>query len=93
MGARRVPQRTCVACRGVGAKPELLRVVRTPAGEVRVDPSGKAPGRGAYVHRDPGCARRALARGGRALARTLRRGLGADEVVRLGQEIERELGS
>lgn len=39
----------CVACREMRAKREMMRVVRTPSGEVRVDPTGKAAGRGAYV--------------------------------------------
>lgn len=43
------PQRTCVACREVENKQDLIRIVRTPEG-VFVDPSGKLPGRGAYLH-------------------------------------------
>ncbi len=46
---RHVPQRQCVACRQMRPKRELVRVVRTPTGEVRVDATGKASGRGAYV--------------------------------------------
>ncbi len=91
MGARREPVRTCVACRGTAGKRELLRIVRTPQGEVRVDPAGKGAGRGAYVHRDPACVRLALARGGSAIARVLRVGLPREEAARLGREIEREL--
>jgi hypothetical protein len=48
--------RTCVACGRTRAKRELLRVVRTPDGQVRVDPTGKVSGRGAYVCREAGCA-------------------------------------
>ena len=46
---RHVPKRQCVACRQMRPKRELVRVVRTPAGDVRVDMTGKASGRGAYV--------------------------------------------
>lgn len=46
---RHVPQRTCVACRQERAKRDLVRVVRTPAGGVQVDPGGKQSGRGAYL--------------------------------------------
>jgi len=46
---RRVPQRTCVACGFVTAKRQLVRIVRGLDGEVRVDPTGKAAGRGAYL--------------------------------------------
>ncbi|MBV9354731.1 MAG: YlxR family protein [Chloroflexi bacterium] len=66
---RHVPRRTCVACREGLAKRELVRVVRTPAGGVLVDPSGKLSGRGAYVHRDAACWTGALQR--QSLARAL----------------------
>ncbi len=53
---RRVPVRTCVACRTSGGKRGLLRVVRLPEGAgVAVDPSGKMSGRGAYVCQSPEC--------------------------------------
>jgi predicted RNA-binding protein YlxR (DUF448 family) len=50
---RHVPQRTCIACKQIKPKRELLRVVRTPDGHVLLDPTGKKSGRGAYL-----CARR-----------------------------------
>lgn len=50
---RHVPQRTCVACKQVRPKRELLRIVRTPQGHVELDPTGKKAGRGTYL-----CARR-----------------------------------
>jgi len=61
-GARRrpPPQRTCVGCRAVLAKRELVRIVRTPEG-LRIDPTGKAEGRGAYLHEQRSCWERALA--------------------------------
>src|SRR5918912_4546727 len=59
---RRVPQRTCVACRQVAGKRELVRVVRTTTGTVEVDPTGKKNGRGAYLHADPACWEAALRR-------------------------------
>ena len=60
---RHVAQRTCVACRQGKAKRELVRVVRTTAGAVRVDPTGKLSGRGAYLCRAAECWRAALQRG------------------------------
>jgi predicted RNA-binding protein YlxR (DUF448 family) len=83
------PERTCVGCRRAAGKLDLIRVVRTPEGEVLVDADGRAPGRGAYVHADRMCATTAIARG--TLARSLRVGLRADEAARLGNEIEREI--
>ncbi len=56
---RHVPQRTCVGCRETLSKRALIRVVRTPEG-VRVDPSGKLPGRGAYLHDRVTCWERGL---------------------------------
>ena len=48
-GAERTPQRTCVVCRSTAAKRTLHRIVRSPAGTVAYDPTGKAAGRGAYL--------------------------------------------
>jgi predicted RNA-binding protein YlxR (DUF448 family) len=56
---RRQPQRTCVGCREVHEKRSLTRVVRGPEG-IRVDQSGKQPGRGAYVHDQRSCWEKAL---------------------------------
>jgi len=66
---RSLPQRTCVACRTARSKRELVRVVRSPTGELSVDLRGKAPGRGAYLDPDAGCLERGLAEG--VLARAL----------------------
>ena len=59
---RRVPQRTCVACRTVEGKRGLVRIVRTPEGAVQVDPTGKRNGRGAYLHASRQCWDTALVR-------------------------------
>lgn len=58
--AKHVPVRTCVACRDSGAKRGLTRIVRTPEGEIRIDPTGKQNGRGAYLCEKSGCWERAL---------------------------------
>jgi predicted RNA-binding protein YlxR (DUF448 family) len=49
MPQRHIPERTCVACRSLRPKREMVRVVRTTDGTVVVDPTGKRSGRGAYV--------------------------------------------
>jgi predicted RNA-binding protein YlxR (DUF448 family) len=67
---RHVPQRTCVGCRTTAAKRGFVRVVRAPDGGVRVDPTGKASGRGAYLCASPSCWEVALRRG--RLAQSLR---------------------
>jgi predicted RNA-binding protein YlxR (DUF448 family) len=56
---KRVPTRTCVGCRETLAKRSLIRIVRGPDG-VRIDPSGKASGRGAYLHDRRECWEKAL---------------------------------
>lgn len=47
---RPVPQRTCIACRAEQGKRSLIRIVRTPEGRIAVDATGRANGRGAYLH-------------------------------------------
>ena len=60
-GAKRkyTPQRTCVGCRDVQSKRELVRLVRTADG-IQIDQTGKINGRGAYLHQDPACWERGL---------------------------------
>jgi predicted RNA-binding protein YlxR (DUF448 family) len=67
--ARPQPVRTCVACRQEAGKGELVRFVRSPDGLVSLDPSGRAPGRGAYLHATQECFD--LARRRKALDRAL----------------------
>jgi predicted RNA-binding protein YlxR (DUF448 family) len=55
MGTKHIPQRTCIACRAVRGKRELLRVVRTAENRVQADPTGKKAGRGAYLCRAREC--------------------------------------
>ena len=52
---KRVPQRTCIACRQVKAKKDLIRIVKTNDEGVAVDANGKKPGRGAYLCRTKEC--------------------------------------
>ena len=49
VSARHIPQRTCVACRKIKVKRELIRLVHTPDGGIEIDSSGKKAGRGAYL--------------------------------------------
>ncbi len=52
--SKHIPRRTCVGCREVLPKRALVRIVNGPEG-VRVDPTGKAHGRGAYLHDQREC--------------------------------------
>jgi predicted RNA-binding protein YlxR (DUF448 family) len=85
------PERTCVGCRGKAPKRDLVRVVRVLDGDAVVDPSGSAPGRGAYVHRDAGCIGTAIRT--KAFERALGAGLSVDAAARLGSATERSIGA
>lgn len=76
---KHIPQRTCVGCREVLPKRQLLRIVRTTEG-VRVDPTGKLAGRGAYLHDKRSCWARGL-KG--ALAHALKTELNDEDRARL----------
>lgn len=52
MKQRKIPMRTCVVTKEKLPKQELVRIVRTPEGEVIIDEKGKANGRGAYLKKD-----------------------------------------
>ena len=52
---KNVPERTCIACKVKRPKWELVRVVRTPQGNLEIDPRGKKAGRGAYLCRSQEC--------------------------------------
>ena len=67
MKQRKIPLRKCTGCQEMKNKKDLIRVVRSPEGEISLDFKGKKPGRGAYVCPDAGCL--AKARKSRALER------------------------
>ena len=67
---KRVPMRMCTGCREMKPKAELIRVVKSPEGEISLDLVGKAPGRGAYVCASVDCLKRS--RKSRALERVFK---------------------
>ncbi|MCL4295027.1 MAG: YlxR family protein [Anaerolineae bacterium] len=83
------PQRTCIACRETKDKRDLIRVVRTPAGSLIVDPTGKANGRGAYLCRQASCWEKGLSK--QRLAQALKVTLSAEEVAELQTQLRAEL--
>ncbi|MBQ7161488.1 MAG: YlxR family protein [Clostridia bacterium] len=56
---KKKPERRCVGCGETKLKTELVRIVRSPEGEVTVDLTGKKSGRGAYLCHDPACLKKA----------------------------------
>ena len=82
---RKIPMRQCLGCNEHRPKLELLRVVRTPEGEVTLDFTGKKSGRGAYICRDVKCLRR-VRKSGR-LSHNLSCEISADVYDRMEREL------
>ena len=57
---KKIPQRKCLGCMETFQKKELIRVVRTPEGEVCIDLKGKMSGRGAYICKKEACLKKAV---------------------------------
>ena len=55
IATKQIEMRRCVVCRQSFHKSELLRVVKTAAGDISLDETGKSAGRGAYVCKSPEC--------------------------------------
>ena len=85
---RKIPMRMCVGCREMKPKAQLLRLVRPQEGEVRIDRTGKAPGRGAYVCDRIECLRKAQK--SRALERALEKPIEAEVFEQLERQIAPE---
>jgi hypothetical protein len=83
---KKIPMRQCVGCREMKPKKELVRVVKSPEGEISMDLRGKAPGRGAYVCHSVECLRRAMK--SRALERGFEMTIPQEIYERLQAELE-----
>ena len=55
MKTKRIPIRLCVACRQPQPKKQLMRIVKSPEGTLKLDTTGKAHGRGAYICPELAC--------------------------------------
>lgn len=85
---RKIPQRQCLGCREMRNKKDLIRVVRSPEGEISLDFKGKKPGRGAYVCPAPACL--AKARKSRALERAFSTAIPAEVYDQLEGQMREE---
>ena len=83
---KKIPQRQCMGCRERRAKRELIRVVRTPEGNVSLDFGGKMNGRGAYLCPNPECLKKAIR--SKALDRSLEVEIPQEVYDRLQKEME-----
>jgi hypothetical protein len=85
--AKRQPERTCVACRQVKAKRDLVRIVKTTANGIVIDANGKQPGRGAYLCKTKECWEKGLK--GNHLEYMMRTKLTPEDVQRLTEYAEK----
>ena len=85
---KQTPQRMCIACRNLFDKKDLLRVVRTPEGEIVLDRTGKKAGRGAYLCGDPGCLQKCLK--GKILNKVFKTPVSDEAYEKLAKEYESE---
>ena len=90
MRPRKPAIRTCIGCGKSEDKRKIVRFVRTPDGAVEVDDTGKANGRGAYVHATLECFELAIRK--RKIASALRANVSEDDIGRLRADFERVLG-
>ena len=82
---KKKPMRQCLGCREMKPKKELIRVVRSPEGEISLDFKGKASGRGAYVCPDPRCLKKAIK------ARALERAFSAQIPPEIYERLESQM--
>ncbi len=85
VGGRKIPERRCIGCQGTFGKKDLLRVVRSPEGEISIDFTGKKSGRGAYLCKKEACFRKARKTG------ILHRALSCEISDELYAELEKEV--
>ena len=86
MSVKKIPMRMCTGCREMKPKKELIRVVKTPEGEIKLDAVGKLNGRGAYICRDMECFSKAQKK--HSLERSLKCSISEEIYEKLRQEIE-----
>jgi len=80
---RKLPQRSCIACRTTSDKREFVRIVRTPEGTIEIDLTGKKAGRGAYLCTSYACWEQALKKG--RIEAALKAKASPDDKLRLTQ--------
>ena len=84
---KKIPMRQCIGCGQMKSKKELLRILKTPEGEITMDVTGRKNGRGAYLCISGECLQRAVRTKG--LERSFQMGIGQEIYERLEKEWER----
>lgn len=83
--AKKIPQRQCLGCRQMKSKNELVRIIRTPLDEIRLDVTGKMNGRGAYICREKACFDKAVK--SKAVDRALKMDVPEEIYLSIGREL------
>ena len=91
MRTKKVPLRKCMGCGEMKAKKDLVRVVKSPEGEVSLDLTGRKPGRGAYVCHQAECLK--IARKARRLEKAFSCQIPAEVYDRMEEELSASEGS
>lgn len=86
MKAKKIPLRKCTGCGEMFDKRTLVRVVKSPDGEVSLDLTGKASGRGAYVCKNPNCLN--MARKKKAFERAFGTEISDEVYIKMEEEIK-----
>ena len=87
---KNIPQRSCIVCRTQKNKNELLRIVKNKENIIKLDESGKEPGRGAYICYNMDCFERA--KKSKKLERTLEIKINDDTYEQIKNAIESKMG-
>lgn len=88
MKQKKIPMRKCTGCSEQKPKKELVRVVKTPDGEVLLDLTGKASGRGAYICNNAECLKKA--RKSKRIDRTFEMTIPDEIYVKMEEEISKD---
>ena len=83
---KKIPLRQCLGCREMKPKSELIRVVKSPQGQISLDFTGKKNGRGAYICRDISCFNRVIK--AKALTRAFKTQIPEDIIAELQKQME-----
>ena len=85
MRQKKIPMRMCTGCGEMKPKKELIRVVKSPEGEISLDLKGKKNGRGAYICKSIECFKKAKK------TKALERSLGVSVSEQVYEELEKEM--
>ena len=91
LAPRKIPIRKCTGCAEHFPKTQLIRVLRTPEGEIILDATGKKSGRGAYLCKNPACLKKA--KKARRLESSLECEIPEEVFARLEEELTGAIGS